>query len=101
MDSWEGLALAGIGFVLIYLFGILKSRGKALTPPSPPARKTSPPAPPSQAAPQPIPEKSKLIASGDPTYLPRRNHPAAALLKKAKSQKQLFILSEIFRRPYP
>lgn len=54
----------------------------------------------------PIPElppvKKKTPSLANPVYIPAKKHLSAkAILKRAKSQRELFILAEIMRRPFP
>lgn len=46
-------------------------------------------------------KEKKPDAKVNPVYLPpKKVHPALALLKKTKSQREWVILAELLRRPY-
>ena len=48
-----------------------------------------------------IEEAPRISAAQNPLYAPKKKSLAREVLKKARSQRELWILAEILRRPYP
>lgn len=92
MEEWFGFLF----LVLILLFRLLLGGKKKKQTPSPPILKKSPPV--KYAEPElPVFVEIKKEQPPSPEVQKKKVIPARQLLKKAKSQKELFILSEIFR----